>query len=84
MNVGMGLSLNDRSSFSIGVDLSSIGRTKQNGVTVPGSVRTNLATMLLGYAYRYNDKTSFSVSVGAGLTRDTPDLTLTLRMPMSL
>jgi hypothetical protein len=40
--------------------------------------------MLLGYAYRYSDKTSFSVSVGAGLTRDTPDLTLTLRMPMSL
>jgi hypothetical protein len=84
MNFGMGLALNDKSSFSIGFDLNSVGRTKQNGVTVPGSVRTNLATMLLGYAYRYNDKTSFSVSVGAGLTRDTPDLTLTLRMPMSL
>ncbi|WP_413018466.1 acetate kinase [Noviherbaspirillum sp. 1P10PC] len=84
MNFGMGLALNDKSSFSLGFDLNSVGRTRQNGVTVPGSVRTNLATMLLGYAYRYNDKTSFSVSVGAGLTRDTPDLTLTLRMPMSL
>jgi hypothetical protein len=84
MNFGMGLALNDKSSFSLGFDINSVGRTKQNGVTVPGSVRTNLATMLLGYAYRYNDKTSFNVSVGAGLTRDTPDLTLTLRMPMSL
>ena len=84
MNFGMGLALNDKSSFSLGFDLNSVGRTKQNGVTVPGSVRTNMATMLLGYAYRYNDKTSFNVSVGAGLTRDTPDLTLTLRMPMSL
>ena len=84
MNFGMGLALNDKSSFSLGFDLNSVGRTKQNGVTVSGSVRTNLATMLLGYSYRYNDKTSFSVSVGAGLTRDTPDLTLTLRMPMSL
>jgi hypothetical protein len=84
MNFGMGLALNDKSSFSLGFDLNSVGRTKQNGVTVPGSVRTNLATLLLGYAYRYNDKTSFSISVGAGLTRDTPDLTLTLRMPMSL
>ena len=84
MNFGMGLALNDKSSFSIGFDLNSVGRTRQNGVTVPGSVRTNLATMLLGYAYRYNDKTSLSVSVGAGLTRDTPDLTLTVRMPMSL
>lgn len=84
MNFGMGLALNDKSSFSLGFDLNSIGRTRQNGVTVPGSVRTNLATMLLGYSYRYSDKTSFNVSVGAGLTRDTPDLTLTLRMPMSL
>ena len=84
MNFGMGLALNDKSSFSLGFDINSVGRTKQNGVTVPGSVRTNLATMLLGYAYRYSDKTSFNVSVGAGLTRDTPDLTLTLRMPMSL
>lgn len=84
MNFGMGLALNDKSSFSLGFDLNSIGRTRQNGVTVPGSVRTNLATMLLGYSYRYSDKTSVNVSVGAGLTRDTPDLTLTLRMPMSL
>ncbi|MET0963990.1 MAG: acetate kinase [Noviherbaspirillum sp.] len=84
MNFGMGLALNDKSSFSLGFDLNSVGRTKQNGVTVPGSVRTNLATMLLGYAYRYSDKTSLNVSVGAGLTRDTPDLTLTVRMPMSL
>jgi hypothetical protein len=84
MNFGMGLALNDKSSFSLGFDLNSVGRTKQNGITVPGSVRTNLATMLLGYSYRYSDKTSFSVSVGAGLTRDTPDLSLTVRLPMSL
>src|SRR5262249_26092288 len=29
-NVGMGLSLNDRSSFSIGVEVSTIGRLQQN------------------------------------------------------
>jgi hypothetical protein len=83
MNLGMGLALNDKSSFSIGVDVNSIGRTKQNGVTLPGSVRAQLGTMLLGYSYRYSDKTSFNVSVGAGLTRDTPDMTLNLRFPMS-
>lgn len=82
-NFGMGLSLNDKSSFSVGFDLNSIGRTKQNGVTVPSSVRTQLATMLFGYSYRYSDKTSFSVSIGTGLTRDTPDLSLTLRLPIS-
>ena len=82
-NFGMGLALNDKSSFSVGFDLNSVGRTKQNDVTVPGSVRTVLASLLLGYSYRYSDKTSFSLSIGAGLTRDTPDLSLTLRVPMS-
>lgn len=84
MNVGMGLALNDRSSFSIGIDLSSIGRTKQNGVTVSGSVRSQLATLMLGYSHRYTDRRTLNISIGAGLTRDTPDLTINLRLPFNL
>lgn len=83
LNFGMGLALNERASFSLGVELNSVGRTKQNGQAVPGSVRTQLASLLMGYSYRYNDKTSFNVSVGAGLTRDTPDLSINFRMPRS-
>lgn len=83
INFGMGLALNDKSSFSMGVDLNSVGRTRQNGDPVRNSVRTQLATLLLGYSYRYSNKTSFSIAVGAGLTRDTPDLTLNLKIPMS-
>ncbi|VTU26189.1 hypothetical protein RA8CHR_03291 [Variovorax sp. RA8] len=79
----MGLALNERSSFSVGVDLNSIGKTTQNGMPVVTSVRTQLASLQLGYAYRISDKTSLNVTVGAGLTRDTPDLTLTVRLPMS-
>lgn len=82
-NFGMGLALNEKSSFSIGYDHNSVGRTKQNGNTVAGSVRTQLATLLLGYSYRLNEKTSLSVSVGAGLTQDTPDVSLTVRLPMT-
>jgi hypothetical protein len=83
MNFGMGMALNERSSFSLGMELYSVAPTKQNGQTVLGSVRTQLASLLLGYSYRYSDKTVFNVSVGAGLTRDTPDLQLTVRLPMS-
>lgn len=83
MNFGMGLALNDKSAFSIGVDLNSVGRVKLNGTPVPGSVRTQLATLMLGYSYRYSPKTSVNISVGAGLTRDTPDLTLTARIPFT-
>ena len=80
-NFGMGLGLNEKASFSLGYDHSSIGRTKQNGIPVPGAVRTQLGTLLLGFSYRINARRSFNVAVGAGLTRDTPDITLTVRMP---
>ena len=82
-NFGMGLALNEKSSFSIGYDHNSVGRTKLSGATVPGSVRSQLGTLLVGYAFRINPKTSLSVSVGAGLTRDTPDVTLTIRLPIT-
>jgi len=83
LNFGMGLALNEKSSFSMGVDLNSVGRTRQNGQPVAASVRTQLASLLLGYSYRYSDKTSLSLTVGAGLTRDTPDLSVNLRIPIS-
>lgn len=82
-NFGMGLAINEKSSFSLGYDHSSVARTKSNGEVVPGSVRTQLSTLLLGYSYRLSPKYSLSVSVGAGLTRDTPDVSLTLRLPMT-
>lgn len=82
-NFGMGLALNEKSSFSLGYDHSSVGRTRHNGEVVPGSVRTQLGTLLLGYSYRLSKTTSLSLAVGAGLTTDTPDVSLTLRLPMT-
>jgi len=83
-NFGMGLALNEKASFSIGYDHNSVARTRQNGQVIPGSVRMQLGTLLLGYSYRLSDKRTLNVSVGAGLTRDTPDVTLMVRMPFSL
>lgn len=82
-NIGMGLALNEKASVSIGYDQSIVLPTSQNGQTVPGSVRVVLGTLLIGYSYRLSPKTTLNFSIGAGLTRDTPDLTLTLRVPMS-
>lgn len=82
-NFGMGLGLNEKSSFSIGYDHASVGRTKQNGVAAADSVRVQLGTLLLGFSYRLNPQRTLSLSLGAGLTRDTPDMSLTLRMPTS-
>ncbi|MET0807459.1 MAG: acetate kinase [Pseudoxanthomonas sp.] len=82
-NLGMGLALNEKAAISIGVDTNMIGKTKQNGEEVAGSVNITLATLLLGGTYRFNEKASLNVALGAGLTRDTPDLNLTVRVPVT-
>lgn len=82
-NFGMGLALNERSSFSIGYDHSSVGKTKINGSTGLNAVTTQLGTLLIGYSHRLNKTTSLNVSVGAGVTRDTPDVQLSVRLPMT-
>jgi hypothetical protein len=83
-NVGMGLALNEKASFSIGYDHSSVSRMRQNGQVIPGSVRIQLGTLLLGGSYRLSHNRTLNLSVGAGLTRDTPDVTLMVRMPFNL
>ncbi|MDC8760035.1 acetate kinase, partial [Janthinobacterium fluminis] len=82
-NFGMGLALNEKASLSIGYDHNTIGRTRQNGAVVPGSVRTQLGTLLIGYSYRLSNNKTLNIAVGAGLTRDTPDVTLSVRLPMT-
>lgn len=84
-NFGMGLALNERSSFSIGYDHSSVGKIKmkQNGASVANSVTVQLATLQLGFSYQFDRNRALNLSLGAGLTVDTPDITLTLRMPFS-
>ncbi len=82
-NFGMGLGLNEKSSFSLGYDHASVGRTKVNGQALADSVRVQLGTLLLGYSYRLSADRSLAVSLGAGITRDTPDVTLTVRMPVT-
>ena len=82
-NFGVGLALNERISLSFGYDHASIARVRQNGVTVPGSVRTQLGTLLMGFSYRISDQRSVNIAVGAGLTRDTPDVQLSVRLPVT-
>lgn len=82
-NVGLGLALNEKAAISLGYDQSIVDRTKQNGKDAAGSVRVVLGTLLLGGSYRFNDKVSLNVALGVGVTRDTPDVTLTARVPIS-
>ncbi|PKO61643.1 MAG: hypothetical protein CVU23_12400 [Betaproteobacteria bacterium HGW-Betaproteobacteria-17] len=81
INFGMGLGLNERSSFSIGYEHTWIGKTRTDGSVTEGTTRLQTASLLLGYSYRLNKRASLSLSVGAGLTNDSPDTQFTLRLP---
>ncbi|TXL65256.1 acetate kinase [Zeimonas arvi] len=89
INLGMGLALNERSSFSIGYQHSIVGRTSQSDpasaarlLAPSGSLQ--LGTLRFGIAYRVTQKQNVNLSLGIGVTDDSPDVELTLRVPWSL
>ncbi|MDA8384352.1 MAG: acetate kinase [Betaproteobacteria bacterium] len=82
-NFGMGMAINERASFSLGYDGVWIGRTTQVGQPSSGTLSTQLGTLLLGYSYATSRTSYLNIAVGAGLTRDTPDVTLTVQLPMT-
>lgn len=82
VNLGMGLALNERSSFSIGYEHTWLGKNKVDGTSADTATSTQLASLLVGYSYRLNKTTNLNLSIGAGLTNDTPDTQITLRLPI--
>ncbi|HTD89788.1 MAG TPA: hypothetical protein VK663_03945, partial [Burkholderiales bacterium] len=87
-NFGMGLSLNERATVSIGYDHAVVMKPKQRDIAtalrqIGPSSTTQLGTLLLGYSFRMNNRTNLNLSLGVGVTREAPDLQLTLRYPMT-
>ncbi|HEX2082608.1 MAG TPA: acetate kinase, partial [Xanthomonadaceae bacterium] len=82
-NLGLGLALNEKASISMGLDTSFVGKTEMNGEDAPGAVRMVLGTLVLGGSYRFSDAMNLNVALGVGVTRDTPDMMLTARLPIS-
>lgn len=81
---GMGISLNDKASFSTGYDHSIISKPTQNGQVIPLSRTLHVGSFLVGYSYRLNPDTTINLNLAAGLTRDAPNVQLTLRVPFAL
>lgn len=87
-NFGMGLSLNERATVSIGYDHATVFRSRQedaaNALRVIGPSSTaQLGTLLLGYSFRMDNRRNLNLSLGVGATREAPDVQLTLRYPMT-
>lgn len=82
VNLGMGLALNERSSFSVGYEHTWIGKSKVASAVSATETSSQLASLLVGYSYRLSKTTNLNLSIGAGLTSDTPDTQITLRVPI--
>ena len=83
VNFGMGLAINEKASFSVGYDHNVIGKDTENGSYVANETVTQLGSLLVGYSYRVSDKRTVNVSVAAGLTPATPNVQITVRVPVT-
>ena len=87
LNFGMGLALNEKASFSFGYQHSVVFGMSQEGPPDPGkrlspTPTTQLGTARFGLTYSLTRQTALNLSLGIGVTRETPDLELTVRLPM--
>lgn len=82
-NVGIGIALNEKASFSVGYDHIILGQSKRDGNVIAGSSITQVGSLLFGCSYKLTDKTAINISLGAGLTPASPNVQLTLRLPTS-
>jgi len=82
ISFGMGVSLNERTSFSLGYSHRHVFNSSINGNTIDGST-ADVGQLLVGYSYKFAKQTLFNLSLGIGVTEDSPDLKLDFRVPMT-
>lgn len=87
VTIGMGLALNERASFSMGYQESIVAQTTQ---TAPATGRAlarvgtlQLGTLRFGVTYRASGYAYVNFTLGIGVTRDTPDMEATARVPIT-
>jgi len=87
VTVGMGFSVNDDFSFSLGFKYDYIFGTttevtSQNQTRHEKSDSLHLGQLLFGMAYRVTPKLNVNLDLQIGVTDDTPDMQATIRVPI--
>jgi hypothetical protein len=80
-SLGIGFALNEKLSLSMAYDHSYVLETKQSGSTTNSPLHIGRA--LFGGSYRVADKASVNLNVGIGVTEQAPDVSTTLRVPIT-
>src|SRR3984893_3742321 len=85
LNMGMGLALNEKASFSVGYQHSVVYQTSQpvpaTGRALARTGTLQLGTLRFGIAYGLTERFNINTTIGVGVTRDSPDLEATIRLP---
>gem|GEM_PF-1878380 len=82
-NVGLGVSLNEKLSLTLGYDHTVFSRpTSASNILLTTTPHvTQIGVLLIGGSYRWSDRSFVNFVVGIGATREAPDLQVTLRIP---
>lgn len=80
IGAGLGYALNPWLSMTSSFNMRFLSDTRIGGETVTGSSAV-VSTLTMGIAYGYSQIGSFQVSVGMGLTPDSPDFTVDVSLP---
>lgn len=81
---GMGISLNDRTSVSLGYDQEVVSAPTVGGVQLPLTHTLEVGSFLVGWSYQATKRTNVNLNLAVGATRDAPDVELTLRVPYNI
>jgi len=80
---GMGLAINERASFSLGYQHDIFFKDRVDGQIPLLAQNISLGRLLVGFSYQLSKRTNFNLSLGVGVTDESPDVTVTLRLPMT-
>jgi hypothetical protein len=80
--LGMGFSINDKASFSLGYSHSVVGETERNGEPFANSDELQVGAASFGYAYQLNERAGVNFNLSFGVTDDAPDMQATVRVPI--
>lgn len=83
LGAGIGFSVNPDLSFSLGLSHKTILKSTLDGEEADDAKLLQLDSINFGVNYAFSKTSSLNVNAQAGLTEDTPDFQLTVRVPFS-
>ena len=82
-SLGVAYALSDKVALSSAFEQRFYKKTKINGVKQPDT-DINTATLSFGTTYALHERAALSFSIGIGLTPDSPDFQVSMRLPIRI